>query len=275
MMQTCPPNETLSAWLDDELSQAESHSVRGHLEGCTACRGQVIGWIETVQKCGTVVSSDHALRARLTTCLDDEALVAYSEGQLSDNEARRAEHHLRECVACVSEVQRLIHLQVEVGEVPIGVATATPPAPEPTVRWVRAAVTGWLGPLGEWLRSAGRLVLQPWPALGAVAAMVLVVLIVARFLPGRGADDVQVRGVEPALQVEVMAETVIARARPSEDEPIVATLVRGTVARPLEQSDEWTRIELFDGRRVWVRSVQLSGVLPRPLREGRGEGGTP
>jgi SH3-like domain-containing protein len=101
--------------------------------------------------------------------------------------------------------------------------------------------------------------MQPWPALGAVAATALLVLVIVRFLPG-GAD-VQFRGVPRPAKVEVIADSVIARARPSDAEPIVATLGRGTQVTQLEQSGEWTRIELADGRRVWVRSHAV-----KPLR---------
>jgi hypothetical protein len=72
---------------------------------------------------------------------------------------------------------------------------------------------------------------------------------------------VQFRRVPRAAKVEVIADNVIARARPSDAEPIIATLGRGAQATRLEQSGEWTRIELPDGRRVWVQSQAV-----KPLR---------
>ena len=35
---SCVDDPRLSAWIDDELDDAESASVEGHLEGCPACR---------------------------------------------------------------------------------------------------------------------------------------------------------------------------------------------------------------------------------------------
>ena len=294
---SCPSTETLSARLDDELDPAEAGSVRIHVEVCAACREQVVGWVHAVRKdlgqppqaevlrlqpggwpantpvgAGLqpaqvpaptfwVAGSARAERARgsegFTTCLDDETLVAYSEGQLGNDEARRAERHLRECTRCVSEVQRLIHLQIEVGEVAADPTGVTVSVAEPVAERVRTAATAWVERLYEWLRSAGRLIAQPWPAVGAVAAIALLVLVIAHVLPG-GRNDVGFRGfASRARKVEVIADNVAARARPSDDEPIVATLGRGMEATQLEQSGEWMRIELPDGRRVWVRSGDL------------------
>ena len=76
--------------------------------------------------------------------------------------------------------------------------------------------------------------------------------------------DVQFRGVSAAPDMHVVADNVTARARPADDEPVVATLGRGTVGKKLSESGQWTRIELADGRRVWVLSTELS--LPARAR---------
>ena len=60
--------------------------------------------------------------------------------------------------------------------------------------------------------------------------------------------------------VQVSGDNVSARTRPSDDEPVVATLGRGTVATKLEESGDWTRIEMLDGRRVWVRADAVNLV---------------
>jgi hypothetical protein len=99
---------------------------------------------------------------------------------------------------------------------------------------------------------------RPWPALGALAATAVLVIVVARLLPfGGTGGEIQFRGAPTALKVEIIADGVIARARPGDDQPAVAALSRGTVAKRLEESGEWTRIELPDGRRVWVRSARV------------------
>src|SRR5262249_48951924 len=107
----------------------------------------------------------------------------------------------------------------------------------------------------SWRRLA-----RPWPALAAVAAMAVLVIAVARLQPlAPNAGSVGFRGVPPAQELAVGADAV-GRAHPDDEEPIVATLSRGTIVTRLEASGEWTRVQLADGRRVWVRTVQLTSV---------------
>ena len=86
-------------------------------------------------------------------------------------------------------------------------------------------------------------------------------MVVVRVLPfGTNGSDVGFRGVPEARQLEVRTEGSPARARPGDDEPILATLSRGTIVTRLDESGEWTRVQLADGRRVWVRTVQLATI---------------
>ena len=275
---SCPSAVTLSAWLDDERSDAESRMVRAHLEECVACREQVVAWVHVLGggRPSMAPEPDHDSRARITipNCPDEELLVAYSEAELSAAEAGLVEQHLQVCARCVNEVRRLIRRRMAMGEEALGIGTQ--PRPEATAPAVLAPrpggrgrqdfprlVTRWVARLAELARSMGR----PWPALGAVVAAVALVLVAGRFLPvGKRTGDVQLRGPggrEPR-RVAVVADNTVARARPGDDQAVVATLGHGTVANGLEESGEWTRIELPDGRRVWVRSA---GVAPveRPI----------
>jgi anti-sigma factor RsiW len=373
MTSACPPTETLSAWLDDELDASEALLIRRHVESCAPCREQVLGWVEVVSEAGSKGSRVRGLKVLLphfpgvpvawpseddrnripspahlsnvgvamawqasdgnenkvpsptrvpsvgegqgegdraagifegegrgegaTTCLDEETLVAYSEAELTAVEAARAEQHLQQCTHCVSEVQRLTHLRAAMespqkaetsslasegleAAAPLGetqplalrsrlspAASRRAPARENRRFWYSAGVRAqeMLSLLRHWLESIGRIQVQPWPALGAVAATALLVLVVVRFLPGRA--DVQFRGIPGPLKVQITTDSAIARARPSDAEPLVATLGRGTQATRLAQSGEWTRIELPDGRRVWVRSAEVSDLPLRPLPE--------
>jgi len=284
MTHSCPSATTLSAWLDDELEAGEALLIRSHVESCAACREQVVGWMHAVSRLPAAEAKGAAalLPRPLgegrgegeTGCLDDEILVAYGEAELTSAEAARAEEHLRQCTHCVSEVQRLIHLRTAMESPPqkaeMGFLASTERAvPSASSGQALSSVEGvgvraqtLVGRLQGWLESIGRIRVQPWPALGAVAATALLVLVIVRFLPG-GAD-VQFRGVPRPTKVQVIADNVIARARPSDEEPIVATLGRGTQATPLEESGGWTRIELPDGRRVWVRSQVVM-----PLHDSR------
>ncbi len=104
--------------------------------------------------------------------------------------------------------------------------------------------------------------MRPWPAAGLVAVTALAIVVIAGLLP-TGESGTGVRGVPAPVKLEVVVDGVAAHARPGEDEPVIATLNRGTLVNRLEESQGWTRIELPDGRRVWVRSVQVSSAEGR------------
>jgi hypothetical protein len=164
----------------------------------------------------------------------------------------------------VAEVQRLIALRIAIGE-PTPERAAEPQAALATTAWAAAArvVSEWVGRLREWSAVLGGAVRQA-PAFSAVALAALVLVVGAQLLSrARDAAEFQLRGVGDAPSVEVIEDGVVGRARPADDQPAVAVLARGTTGTPLEESGGWTRIELPDGRRVWVRSTHLSA----PQRE--------
>jgi hypothetical protein len=274
----CPPEQTLSTWMDDELDGVQARRLQAHAERCVDCCEQVLGWLHAVAEVQSETSvrlgqdgakADIGLVARIrpepsgdgqaegpTTCLDEETLVAYSEAALRRDEAGHAEEHLKKCVRCVSEVQRLIGLRVAM-EVPPAPSEAPSPSTAPNLGTV---VAGWLAWLAEWLRSGLGALARPWPAAGLVAVTALAVVVIARLLP-MGDADVQLRGAPAPVKFEVIVDGVVAHARPSDDEAVVAMLSRGTILNRLEESQGWTRIELPDGRRVWVRSEAVSPVV--------------
>lgn len=260
-MTECPTTTTLSTWLDDELSAADSLSIRGHLEACSLCRDQVLGWIELARSLPSpaLPAGEGAGEGTLAGCLDPETLVAYSDAELTGDEAARAEQHLETCASCVGEVQRLIRLRIAVGE-------STTAAQQPARALSPAAPIRWGARVQAWIESFGERFRPRWPALGALAATAVVILAVTRFVfLGDRPAEVQFRGVQDAPRVEIIADQVPGRARPGDGEPIVATLSRGTVAIRLEESAGWTRLQLADGRRVWVRSADVSR-LEAPTR---------
>ena len=115
------------------------------------------------------------------------------------------------------------------------------------------------------VQSVGNALARPWPAVGMVAATAMLVVVVARLLPsGGGGDDIRYRSIAGTAQVAVMADDVVAQARPGDDQAAITALKRGTVASRLEETNEWTRIQLADGRRVWVRSTQVAPIDATP-----------
>jgi len=250
------------AWRPSQNTEKEAPSPARHLRvGEGGGEGAYAAGIFEGEGRG---EGDPDSRARLTTCLQDEVLIAYSEGELGGLEEADAEQHLRQCMSCVGEAQRLIHLRMAMRAVP---------ASEPVARdrvgagaCLLARLSDRIRPLVRTLRVApgsvrcalGQAIASPWPALGAVAATVVLVLVVTRFLPN--GENIQFRGTSGPPKVEVIVDGVIAHARPGADQPIIGTLARGTTANWLEESGEWTRVELPDGRRVWVGSAALASI---------------
>lgn len=274
--RSCPPEELLSAWMDDELDAGQAGSIRAHLERCDSCRERALGCQRAFSEIRAEASLHSCFRENdgqtpildraPATCLDEETLVAYSEAELSRDEAAQAETHLRGCAHCVGEVQRLVELRVAM-EAPRAPSEAPLPSAVVAERAATAAhlgsvVAGWLARLAEWLQSGLSVLARPWPAAGLVAATALALVVIAGLLP-RGSSDLRARGAPAPVKFEVVVDAVAAHARPGDDEPIVATLSRGTVVNRLEESKGWTRIELPDGRRVWVRS---GAVVARATR---------
>ncbi len=256
--QTCPSSLTLSTWLDGELGQSESARIRDHVERCAACREQVRDWVHVVS------ASEPADRSRSSTsaaCPDPETAVAYADRELSEANTNAMEDHLRHCAGCVAEVQRLIQLRS-------AMYIKLPPSAAPQ-RLLTAAVSatqgvtdgGWRARATRRFRSLLAELNRPLPALSAIAMTVVVLALGVRLIPGvHRADEAINRGPAAQPVAEVAVDRVAARARPGEDQLIVATLARGTRVKPLEQSGQWTRAELSDGRRVWIRAASLETV---------------
>jgi len=263
----CPSAPTLSAWLDEELDTPTSERTRSHVRECAVCREQALSWVEAVRVLAghpthtatpSVGHDDAAASATPPGCLDEERLLAYCDAHLSADEALRAEQHLGECGRCVGEVQRLIAVRVAIEE--------TVQAPVPVAPPQRGGkVHRWVGALRATVRSAGNTVARSWPALGMLTATAVLAVVVARLLPSGGSgNDIRYRSVAGTAQVAIVADDVVARARPGNDQAAVVTLERGTVASHLEESNDWTRIQLADGRRVWVRSTQVARIDATP-----------
>jgi hypothetical protein len=98
-----------------------------------------------------------------------------------------------------------------------------------------------------------------WPRAALAAAAVLVLAIgITRFIqPSNQLREMRARSGERVEMIEITADTP-GHVRPAADEPVVVRVARGTQARWLETSGEWTRIELADGRRVWVEKQTVT-----------------
>ncbi len=246
---SCPPRAELVEWFDGVLESRAAERVEHHLDECERCRGALLDWSEQVTP-----GAGSGATTPSGACLDDELLVAYavSPGKVAATTAAGIEEHLRQCTRCVGALQRTMRLQGQMEDAPdtrTAVAAAEPlRAAAPHVR------IGVSKLASQWLENV-RALLTPalWPRAALAAVGVLVLAIgVTRFVASRvSIEGDRVRGAERVAAVEITADTA-SYARPALDEPIVVQLARGTRARWLEAEGEWTRIELEDGRRVWV-----------------------
>ncbi|MFI5366277.1 MAG: zf-HC2 domain-containing protein [Candidatus Binatia bacterium] len=251
----CPPFASLVEWFDGTLDEPEAAHVERHVDGCSQCRQVLLDWSERVR-----LSADAT-----PECLDAETLVAYcaAPATLEPTAAESVERHLRQCARCVEAVQHVVALRRQMhADEPEAVQIAEAAAlRDVTQRAVAPPATRLLAAVAEWWQRLGALLtpsLWPRAALATATAIVLTVGVVRWLSPMTQLQEMHMRSAEPSATVEVTADTV-ARARPDLNEPVVLQLTRGTHAHWLETSGEWSRIELTDGRRVWVQSRVLAG----------------
>ena len=232
MSSRCPPAAALSAWLDDELGRSEASQIREHLERCETCCAEVVTWSSVARDLRSIADAPAAARG---DCPDGEELLRYSANLCGKDEDERVEAHVLDCPACTAEVRRLIQSE-RAGSLEVGDSAA---------REVDASAP---------LR---RLRLSQRPLVALAAA--LIALAVWRLAPVSNDDEVVVRGGTAAVQIEITNQSIEGRARPHAHEPVVAVLAHGHVVTRLREANGWTRVELEDGRRVWLRSSELKG----------------
>ena len=246
----CPASSVLIDWFDGTLDAQATDHVEEHLDRCASCRTWLDDWSERSAGVAAQVSAD---------CPDAETLVAYCTASPSADPAgtARVERHLRECEACVRAVAHIMTLeqQRQRSAAPAAAAAASPARVRTRAagREVMEAAAAW------WQRLRETLMPNVWAgsALAATAALVLALGVSRLMQPAGPAEEMRLRGAQPGVTVEIAADTV-GRVRPSAAEPVVAQLERGTQARRLEASNGWTRIELADGRRVWVQTETVA-----------------
>ncbi len=101
--EECLSPDTVMAFLDEELEQAEAAAVQSHLDACARCRRMAEG----------LATASKAVEIHLT-CLDDESMAAYVDHQagrvrdvVGETEIQRIRAHLDRCERCREEVEIL------------------------------------------------------------------------------------------------------------------------------------------------------------------------
>jgi anti-sigma factor RsiW len=255
----CPALATLIEWVDGTLDGAGADRVERHLDRCSGCRRRALDW-------SAQLASAPAAAEVPAGCLDAETLVAYcaAGGGLDRAAAAHIETHLQQCTRCVATLRQFMRLQREsaAGEAAAALRTDSAAAAGAGAvesaradQRVRAAVPAWW----EWVRDLLTPRLWTGAALAATLAVIVAVGVSHFVSPSGPYEEMRVRDATHAAGVEVTTDTV-GRPRPSADEPALVELSRGTQARWLEANGEWTRIELADGRRVWVDSQAVARV---------------
>lgn len=247
----CPAAGELVEWFDGVLAAPDIERIETHLERCHFCRALLLSWSE---RSGAGLPVDAP--GESADCLDPESMVAYATASEGAGPAETSawEHHLHQCDRCTTALQRVMlrQGQMEPREATSVEFPLTSPVP----------ASGSAGRISDWL-SAARAWLEGTFAIRPVIALATVLLFaigLSRFVGSNAEyEDRQVRDLVPAAIVELLNDTQ-GYARPDRHEPIVAQLARGTQARWIENSEGWTRIELLDGRRVWVERASVSQV---------------
>jgi len=265
----CPAMPALVEWFDGTLDHDAADRVEQHLDRCGRCRRTLLDWSGRIGAVG--------LDAISGECPDTETLAAYGAGALDAPAAAEVERHLQQCARCVPALQHIIMLQRQMQPEPVAETIATEavpgravaPSPATLPLWKRgikgdlffpargrvASLTSWW----QWLRDSLTPTMWPRAALAAVAVLVLAIGITRFIQPSNQLQEMHARSGERVEMVEITADTP-GRARPALDEPAVLRVARGTQARWLETSGEWTRIELTDGRRVWVEKQMVMQI---------------
>jgi anti-sigma factor RsiW len=255
----CPAMPALVEWFDGTLDHGAADRIEGHLTDCGRCRRSLLDWSE---RAGVGIGS----AAPTPECPDAEILVAYRAAALDASAAADVERHLQQCARCVPALQHIIMLQRQMQPEPVAETIATEavfgravaPSPVTLPLWKRG-MKGDLSSWWQWLRESLTSTAWPRAALAAAAVLVLAVGITRFIQPSNQLQEMHGRSGEHAAMVEMTADTD-GHARPALDEPVVVRVARGTQARWLEASGEWTRIELADGRRVWVETTMVIQV---------------
>jgi anti-sigma factor RsiW len=250
----CPAMPTLVEWFDGTLDHDAADRIEQHLDRCGRCRQSLLRWSE---RAGAGIGS----ASETPECPDAETLVAYGAATLDASAAADVERHLHACARCVRVAQSITVLTRQLQNEPPAKATVSTSAIERAEMraTVRPRLTGTASAWWQWLRES--LTPTVWPRAAFAAAVVLVLAIgITRFIqPLNQLQEMHGRSGERVEMVEITADTP-GRARPAFDEPVVLRVARGTQARWLEASGEWTRIELADGRRVWVETTTVRQV---------------
>ena len=95
----CPKKEELARYLDGELPEESRLALRDHLLSCPDCRD----CLKSMRKTDSFLRSYQP--SPLTAgpdCPDEETILAYAEGRLTDRDERRISAHLNGCDYCAS-----------------------------------------------------------------------------------------------------------------------------------------------------------------------------
>ena len=255
----CLDAESLVAYCESELDAGSTAVSERHLATCTRCVAEVqrlLALRRALAQQPAATPGAHTVDASVARW----KWAAYF-GEQAASLARRVDSRISGMVrggATPPQAPR----NGEIGDAP---RDARALGPAPSVRGSRRSPTR----PDHWLRAIGDLVRPRWAAVATLSAVAALVMTVARFAPTtEHSGDVQFRGAAPRERVEVISATAAGRPRPGDSEPILVILERGTVGVQLEAVRDWTRVELADGRRVWVESAQLAraGAVPRATR---------
>ena len=175
----------------------------------------------------------------MRSCPDDELLISYVDGTVSEPELSRIEGHLGRCDHCVETV-RCVHIRL--------CATADGLESPPPAVSVRARAATPPAVTGE-RRRIPLLLRLPILIPMSLAAGALLVVATHTWL-----EPVPSRVLTRAVQIQRTTHTAPVRAQPSVQAPVVASLNAGEMVEIHAEQAGWYRVSLPHGGEGWIET---------------------
>lgn len=190
-------------------------------------------------------------------CPDQEGLIGYANGDLTDAEERRLDTHMAVCDRCLEEAH-IVHARLHLTAAPLTVPPAAvvarahaalaheAPRLRADVRATESARDTAMGAIASMLLRLPVLI----PAGLAVGAL-LVVAVQTWLVPT--SQPVLLRSV----QIQQITQETVVRAQPRTGAAVLAKLLPGDMVELRGEQSGWYRIVLPDGGDGWIEQRAL------------------
>jgi anti-sigma factor RsiW len=243
--RACPGAETLSCFIDGELTGDRAAAVETHVSQCLECAGV----LEQMQSLGNQRRAD----VSGNECPDGEFLAGYLVGSLAADEQREIDAHVVTCDACVYALAKT-HRQLRRAR------TLDAPVPLATIEQaiVRARPDG-----GRSLSLVRRRMQAEqhvpvylrlpvlMPTAFAAGAAFFIAINAANVLPRTRTEQTRAAAVPTGNRRVTTADTLV-RSEPRDTAAAVSRVARGVAVEVQAEEREWLLISLPTREHGWV-----------------------